>query len=191
MFLAEPGGQHRGRRAGRVVSRALCEFHQRRTLRPRRTGAVGDAVPEGSARPARRLGRALCAAAHAVRPEIGGLNEIIEQARTDQALQGAFHQTLTPRHPSQIYEALLEGAFLFACLWFLRVRTKQPRGMLAGLFLLLYALVRVVVEFFREPDAPLTGPFTRGQTLSVMLILGGICFIVYALKAREYEAAQR
>jgi len=81
----------------------------------------------------------------------------------------------------------LEGAFLFTCLWLLRVRTKPPRGMLAGIFLLLYALVRVIVENFREPDAPLTGPFTRGQTLSVMLIAGGICFVAYALKTRRSE----
>ncbi len=135
------------------------------------------------------IGARTLAAAQAVRPEIGGLDEIIEQARSDQGLQDVLHQTLTPRHPSQIYEALLEGVFLFGILWFLRVRTKQPRGMLAGLFLLLYALVRVIVEIFREPDAPLTGPFTRGQTLSVMLIVGGICFVVYALKTRQYEAA--
>ena len=57
---------------------------------------------------------------------------MIEQARTDPSLQSIFQQTLTPRHPSQLYEALLEGAFLFGCLWFLRIRTRQPRGMLAG-----------------------------------------------------------
>ena len=137
------------------------------------------------------IGARTLAAAHAVRPEIPNLETMIEQARTDPSLQSVFHQTLTPRHPSQLYEALLEGAFLFGCLWFLRIRTRQPRGMLAGLFLLLYALVRVIVENFREPDAPLTGPFTRGQTLTAILILGGICFVVYALKTREYEAAQR
>jgi phosphatidylglycerol:prolipoprotein diacylglycerol transferase len=128
--------------------------------------------------------------AHAVRPAIGNLEEVIEEARNDPSLQSVLHQTLTPRHPSQIYEALLEGAFLFSCLWLLRIRTKQPRGMLAGLFLLLYAFVRIIVEYFREPDAPLTGPFTRGQTLSVMLVIGGICFVIYALKRKEYEAAQ-
>jgi prolipoprotein diacylglyceryltransferase len=62
--------------------------------------------------------------------------------------------------------------------------------MLAGLFLLLYAVVRVVVENFREPDAPLTGPFTRGQTLSVLLIVGGISFVVCAWKTKQYEEAQ-
>ena len=49
----------------------------------------------------------------------------------------------------------------------------------------------MIVENFREPDAPLTGPFTRGQTLSVILVAGGICFIAYAMKTRQYEAAQR
>ncbi len=130
------------------------------------------------------------AAAVAVKPDVGNIENVIEQARRgDVALQHVLQQTLTPRHPSQIYEALLEGLFLFTCLWLLRVWTRPPRGMLAGIFLLLYALVRIVVENFREPDAPLTGPFTRGQTLSIMLIVGGICFVVYALKTKRGEAA--
>ncbi len=137
------------------------------------------------------IGARVLAAAHALQPEAGNLDAMIEQARSDSALRSVFHQVLTPRHPSQLYEALLEGAFLFGCLWFLRVRTKQPRGMLAGLFLLIYAFVRIIVENFREPDAPLTGPLTRGQALSTILIIGGICFVTYALKTRQYEAPQR
>ena len=138
------------------------------------------------------LGARTLAAAQAAQPNVGDLETVIVQARAgDAALQRILHQTLTPRHPSQIYEALLEGVFLFGCLWFLRLRTRQPRGMLAGIFLLLYALVRVIVENFREPDAPLTGPFTRGQTLSIILVVGGICFIAYALKTKQDEAAQR
>jgi phosphatidylglycerol:prolipoprotein diacylglycerol transferase len=136
------------------------------------------------------IGARTLAAAHVVRPAIPNLETMIEQARTDPSLQSIFQQTLTPRHPSQLYEALLEGAFLFGCLWFLRIRTRQPRGMLSGLFLLLYALVRIIVENFRAPDAPLTGPFTRGQTLSAILVFGGICFVAYALKTRDYEAGQ-
>ncbi|MEO5753641.1 MAG: prolipoprotein diacylglyceryl transferase [Chthoniobacterales bacterium] len=136
------------------------------------------------------MGTRVLAAAHSIRPEVGNLDAVIEQARSDIGLQSVLHQMLTPRHPSQIYEALLEGVFLFGCLWFLRLRTRQPRGMLAGLFLLLYAFVRIVVENFREPDAPLIGPFTRGQTLSVILIAGGICFVVFACRRKDYEAAQ-
>ncbi len=137
------------------------------------------------------IGARVLAAAHAIRPDAGDLDAVLEQARSDTGLQTVLHQVLTPRHPSQLYEALLEGAFLFTTLWFLRLRTKQPRGMLAGLFLLLYAVVRIIVEYFREPDAPLTGPFTRGQALSFMLIAGGVCFVLYALKSRRYEAAQQ
>jgi len=131
------------------------------------------------------VGARVLAAVHAVRPDVDDMGAVIAQARGDHFLQTIFHQILTPRHPSQLYEALLEGAFLFTCLWLLRVRTKPPRGMLAGVFLLLYAFVRVIVENFREPDAPLTGPFTRGQTLSVLLIVGGICFVAYALRTRQ------
>ena len=136
------------------------------------------------------IGARVLAAVHTVAPPAvapDNLPSVIEQARSHPDLQRVFRQILTPRHPSQLYEALLEGAFLFTCLWLLRVCTKPPRGMLAGIFLLLYALVRVIVENFREPDAPLTGPFTRGQTLSVMLIAGGICFVAYALKTRRSE----
>ena len=61
--------------------------------------------------------------------------------------------------------------------------------MLAGLFLLIYAFVRIIIENFREPDAPLTGPFTRGQALSAILIVGGICFVVVALRTKTYEEA--
>ena len=136
----------------------------------------------------RALGERVVAAAQAVRPAVGNLEDAITQARHDPGLAAVFHRLLTPRHPSQLYEALLEGVFLFGCLWFLRVRTRQPRGMLAGLFLLLYAVVRMIVENFREPDAPLTGPFTRGQALSFLLIAGGICFVLYALKTKRYEA---
>ncbi len=135
------------------------------------------------------VGERTLALARSAHPAIENLDALIVQARSDLSLQAVLHQTLTPRHPSQLYEALLEGVFLFTCLWILRVRTRPPRGMLAGLFLLLYAFVRIVVEFFREPDAPLTGPFTRGQTLSVLLIAGGICFVAYALKTKRYEAA--
>ncbi|HSP42635.1 MAG TPA: prolipoprotein diacylglyceryl transferase, partial [Luteolibacter sp.] len=74
---------------------------------------------------------------------------------------------LEPRHPSQIYEALLEGALLFAILWLVRTRfTKAPDGLLTGLFFGLYALFRILGEQFREPDAAMVGPLTKGQFFS-------------------------
>ena len=87
---------------------------------------------------------------------------------------------LTPRHPSQLYEAFFEGVVLFAILWFVRTRARQPNGMLTGLFFVCYAIFRIVIEYFREPDATLIGPFTRGQFFSFFLIAIGVGFIVAA-----------
>jgi phosphatidylglycerol:prolipoprotein diacylglycerol transferase len=91
---------------------------------------------------------------------------------------------IPPRHPSQLYEAALEGAFLLACLqwrfWKTDVVRAQP-GRLAGEFLLLYAAVRIVVEnLFREPDAglsPVLG-LTRGTFYSIFLIVFGLWLCV-------------
>ena len=91
-----------------------------------------------------------------------------------------------PRHPSQLYEAALEGLLLLAVLALL-VRggaLKRP-GLIIGSFAVGYALARTFCEFFREPDAQLGflwGEATMGQLLSVPLFLAGLCFIVYALK---------
>lgn len=84
-----------------------------------------------------------------------------------------------PRHPSQIYEALGEGLILFGILYALSrtsLRTRQP-GALLGVFLIGYALARIVIEFFREPDAHIgyiAQYFTMGQVLCLPLIAGGI-----------------
>jgi len=80
------------------------------------------------------------------------------------------------RHPSQLYEAALEGAVLFAVLWWVSAR-PQPTRLVSGLFLVLYAAFRFLVEFVREPDAHLGylafGWLTMGQLLCVpMAILG-------------------
>jgi phosphatidylglycerol:prolipoprotein diacylglycerol transferase len=85
-----------------------------------------------------------------------------------------------PRHPSQLYELLLEGVLLFVILWNLR-RRDWPKGTLSALFLVLYGAFRIFVEFFRQPDEQLgfvLGPFTMGQILSsAMVLLGGVAFV--------------
>jgi phosphatidylglycerol:prolipoprotein diacylglycerol transferase len=96
------------------------------------------------------------------------------------------------RHPSQLYEAGLEGLVLFAILWFAFWRTKAryDPGKLVGLFLLFYGLARFTVEFFREPDSQLvafaqaTG-LHMGQWLTVPMIAGGIYLIATSKKRRE------
>lgn len=95
-----------------------------------------------------------------------------------------------PRHPSQLYEAGLEGIVLFTVLWWLFWRTDaryQP-GKLTGTFLLGYGLIRFCLEKLRQPDAGLEHLWwglTMGQTLSVPLILLGLWMILTAKKRRE------
>jgi phosphatidylglycerol:prolipoprotein diacylglycerol transferase len=97
-----------------------------------------------------------------------------------------------PRHPSQLYEAGLEGILLFAVLWFFFWRTDaryQP-GKLVGIFLLGYGLSRFLVEFYREADEQLV-KFAQethlhmGQWLSLPMILGGVYLIASAKRRRE------
>ena len=88
-----------------------------------------------------------------------------------------------PRHPSQIYEALMEGVLLFsllAYLFFLTGTRKRP-GQLAGVFLVGYGLARFLVEFVREPDAGMIMGLTRGQVLSLPMIAIGLYLIHRAL----------
>ncbi len=95
------------------------------------------------------------------------------------------------RHPSQLYEAGLEGLVLFGILWFLfwRTQARFEPGKLVGVFLLGYGIARFFVEFYREPDAQLVefaqaSGLHMGQWLCVPMILGGIYLIVTANRRR-------
>lgn len=89
------------------------------------------------------------------------------------------------RHPSQLYQAALEGLALFALLW-VYSRVPRPTKAVSGLFLIGYGVFRFAVEFFREPDAHLgfvaMGWLTMGQVLSVPLIIVGIVLMVLAYR---------
>lgn len=91
-----------------------------------------------------------------------------------------------PRHPSQLYEAALEGVILFAVLWYFthrRHRLKTPR-FIGGAFVAGYGASRILVEFFREPDAHigylLGGWLTMGMVLSLPMVLAGAWAMVTA-----------
>lgn len=92
-----------------------------------------------------------------------------------------------PRHPSQLYEFLLEGVVLFIILWIFSSRI-HPRGAVSGLFLLLYGIFRFFIEFFREPD-PQVGFFlhwfTEGQLLSLPMVLFGIILLIWAYRGKH------
>ncbi len=96
-----------------------------------------------------------------------------------------------PRHPSQLYEAGLEGILLGIILWYLFWRTDaryQP-GRLVGTFILVYGLSRFAVEFFRQPDEHLTWlamqtGLSMGQWLTLPMIFGGL-FLIATAKGRR------
>lgn len=96
------------------------------------------------------------------------------------------------RHPSQLYEAALEGIVLLAVLGYMFWRTKaryEP-GKLVGTFLLGYGLSRFLVEFYREPDSQFAGTFFEnvlhmGQVLTLPMIFGGLYLILTAKRRRE------
>lgn len=85
------------------------------------------------------------------------------------------------RHPSQLYQATLEGVVMFVVLFWFSAKPR-PRGAVAGLFLVLYACFRSIVENFREPDMGIDlvfGVITRGQLLSAPMFILGIGLLVY------------
>ncbi|MGQ3676516.1 prolipoprotein diacylglyceryl transferase [Xanthobacter sp. TB0139] len=91
-----------------------------------------------------------------------------------------------PRHPSQLYEAALEGLILFLVMMLLvRLGGLRRPGLATGLFAIGYALARIIVEFFREPDPQLgylAFGTTMGQWLSVPLLLAGLVLMLHALR---------
>jgi len=96
-----------------------------------------------------------------------------------------------PRHPSQLYEALLEGLLLFLILrWFFK--RNFYRGTVFWALIAFYGLFRFLAEFVREPDAQIgfdLGPFTRGQLLSFpMLVIGAAMMIIYARRNPQAKA---
>lgn len=111
-------------------------------------------------------------------------SEDVKLAAADPSLMPVLEQYgVLPRHPSQLYEMLLEGIVLFIILNVF-VRKSRPMGSVSGLFLIGYGLFRIIVEFFRQPDAQLGlfGGISMGQILSVPMIIIGVLMMVWAYK---------
>ena len=97
-----------------------------------------------------------------------------------------------PRHPSQLYEAILEGLVLFAILWwmFWKTKSRYEPGKLVGAFIFFYGLFRFGIEFIREPDAQFAGTLFEkaglhmGQWLSLPMILAGL-YLMLTAKGRR------
>ncbi len=105
------------------------------------------------------------------------------EALYQQYLAGALDDFA--RHPSQLYQAALEGLALFVVLWVFSARSR-PVGAVSGLFLAGYGVFRFIAEFFREPDAHLGflafDWLTMGQLLSLPMILAGLGLMLYAYR---------
>jgi phosphatidylglycerol:prolipoprotein diacylglycerol transferase len=93
-----------------------------------------------------------------------------------------------PRHPTQLYEAFLEGVVLL-CILYMLARRKQPlpRGSYFGVFLIGYGVFRIAVEFIRQPDIQVgylfdTTWITMGMMLSIPMVIGGIILLVFAMR---------
>lgn len=127
-----------------------------------------------------------------LKPELANsesLDALVSAARDNPEISTVLGNYLPERHPSQIYEALLEGALLFAILWVVRVRfPKAPDGLLTGLFFGLYALFRILGEQFREPDAAMVGFLTKGQFFSLFMFLFAGAFLFHAWRGWRKSA---
>ena len=94
-----------------------------------------------------------------------------------------------PRHPSQLYEAFLEGILLFILMNLIYFRKNYKIGTCSYMFLIYYGILRIISEFFREPDmhiGRIIGPLSMGMILSLILILIGI-FIYYNEKENKFK----
>ena len=93
-----------------------------------------------------------------------------------------------PRHPSQLYEAALEGIVLFTILAvMIRMGALKRPGLILGSFIAIYGITRIISEFFREPDPQLGflwGGLTMGMLLSVPMIIAGVIIFVVAWRRK-------
>jgi phosphatidylglycerol:prolipoprotein diacylglycerol transferase len=117
--------------------------------------------------------------------DASSLTDLITAARENSEVSKVLAEYLQPRHPSQIYEGLLEGLLIFIILWVVRMRYRNaPHGLLTGLFFVLYPMLRIVGEHFREPDAAMVGFLTKGQFFSMFMFVIAACFLTYAWQGR-------
>lgn len=119
--------------------------------------------------------------------DIEGILAVVPHSPT---VKDAVADFLTPRHPSQIYEGLLEGLFLFAVLWLLRTKVRVANGVLTGVFFVGYGVLRSLGEIFRHPDSGYIGTFTRGQFLSIFLVVMGVAFWIAAWLRPSYPTSE-
>ncbi len=122
------------------------------------------------------------AQANGLDPHNAIVSVLIEVSRGNEAFRALLGEILNPRHPSQLYEAAVEGLLPFLLLLVIRIRWKNLyHGVITGIFFLVYAVGRISVENLREPDSSFIMGMTRGQFYSIFMIGIGIAFLACAL----------
>ncbi|MFJ5508821.1 prolipoprotein diacylglyceryl transferase [Pectobacterium jejuense] len=120
----------------------------------------------------------------------GSRGEDMALAVSNPQWQAIFNQYgMLPRHPSQLYQMMLEGVAMFIILN-LFIRKSRPMGSVSGLFLIGYGMFRIITEFFRQPDAQLGlfgGLFSMGQILSLPMVIAGILMMVWAYRRQPAQ----
>lgn len=108
--------------------------------------------------------------------------------RENETVREALGQFLTPRFPSQLFEAVGEGLIIFCILMAVRLLWKKaPAGTFSALFAFLYATARITCEFFKEPDAAVWHGITQGQLLSILIAILGFPFVFSAISTYRKE----
>jgi len=107
----------------------------------------------------------------------------------DAALRAELAPLLSARHPSQFYQAIAEGVLTFAVIWFVW-RKPRKQGVITAIFLIVYGVGRVATEFIRLPDAHFGAAaridgLSRGQWLSVVMVLAGIITLIVCARSRD------
>ena len=95
---------------------------------------------------------------------------------------------MLPRHPSQLYEALLEGLVLFILINTISLKQKYKTGLSSSLFLIFYGIFRIIAEQFREPDSQLGylfGNLSMGTILSIIMVISGFVILIVLRKKNE------
>ncbi|MEN8775324.1 MAG: prolipoprotein diacylglyceryl transferase [Akkermansiaceae bacterium] len=107
-------------------------------------------------------------------------------ARENPDVMQALADHTPARHPSQLYEGILEGLLIFGLLYLIRVKfPKLWHGVISGVFFILYAIFRIGVENVREPDSEKIFGVTKGQFYSFFMIAIGVAFLAWAWKSKK------
>ena len=144
---------------------------------------AGDAAPGLSA----KIDSAVSLAMASGHDAHGAVVRLIQEASMENpAFRAMLGEILTPRHPSQFYEALVEGLLVFVILLTVRLKWKNLyHGVLTGLFFVIYAIGRICMENLREPDSGYIAGLTKGQFYSTFMIAIGIAFLIYGFTRKR------